>query len=113
MEGSTSIIIAHRLKTVRHVDRIIVFDHGKLMPTQKIRNYRNLVDILHEYICEFTNLLHVGIVQGVPPFEQETRALRERINTNFPTISISEHIIGTALATIIGPRSLGLFIMEE
>ena len=31
IKGRTSIIIAHRLWTVRHVDRIIVLDHGKIM----------------------------------------------------------------------------------
>jgi len=31
IEGRTSIIIAHRLWTVRHVDRIIVLDHGKII----------------------------------------------------------------------------------
>lgn len=31
MQNRTSIIIAHRLWTVRHVDRIIVFDHGKIV----------------------------------------------------------------------------------
>jgi ABC-type multidrug transport system fused ATPase/permease subunit len=31
MEDRTSIIIAHRLWTVRHVDRIIVLDHGKIV----------------------------------------------------------------------------------
>ncbi|MFX1455877.1 MAG: ABC transporter ATP-binding protein [Promethearchaeota archaeon] len=31
MEGRTTIIIAHRLVTVRHVDRIIVLDNGKIM----------------------------------------------------------------------------------
>ncbi|MCK4381291.1 MAG: ABC transporter ATP-binding protein [Candidatus Lokiarchaeota archaeon] len=31
IEGRTSIIIAHRLWTVRHVDRILVLDHGKIM----------------------------------------------------------------------------------
>ncbi|TFF87334.1 MAG: ABC transporter ATP-binding protein [Promethearchaeota archaeon] len=31
MENRTSIIIAHRLWTVRHVDRIIVLDHGKIV----------------------------------------------------------------------------------
>jgi len=30
-KGRTSIIIAHRLWTVRHVDRIIVLDHGKIV----------------------------------------------------------------------------------
>ncbi len=31
MKDRTSIIIAHRLVTVRHVDRIIVLDHGKIV----------------------------------------------------------------------------------
>ena len=31
MQGRTSIIIAHRLWTVRHVKRIIVLDHGKIV----------------------------------------------------------------------------------
>ena len=31
IQGRTSIIIAHRLWTVRHVDRIIVLDHGKIV----------------------------------------------------------------------------------
>lgn len=31
MDGRTTIIIAHRLSTVRDVDRILVFDHGKIV----------------------------------------------------------------------------------
>lgn len=31
IKGRTSIVIAHRLWTVRHVDRIIVLDHGKIV----------------------------------------------------------------------------------
>ena len=31
IQGRTSIIIAHRLWTVRHVDRIIVLDHGRIV----------------------------------------------------------------------------------
>jgi ABC-type multidrug transport system fused ATPase/permease subunit len=31
IEGRTSIVIAHRLWTVRHVDRIVVLDHGKIV----------------------------------------------------------------------------------
>jgi ATP-binding cassette subfamily B protein len=31
MKGRTSIVIAHRLSTVRSLDRILVFDHGKIV----------------------------------------------------------------------------------
>ena len=31
MKDRTTFIIAHRLATVRHVDRIAVFDHGELV----------------------------------------------------------------------------------
>ena len=31
MEGKTTLIVAHRLSTLLHMDRIIVFDHGKII----------------------------------------------------------------------------------
>jgi ATP-binding cassette, subfamily B, bacterial len=31
MKGRTSIVIAHRLSTVRSLDRILVFDRGKIV----------------------------------------------------------------------------------
>lgn len=41
IEGRTSIIIAHRLWTVRRVDRIIVLDHGKIV---EIGNHEELMN---------------------------------------------------------------------
>jgi ABC-type multidrug transport system fused ATPase/permease subunit len=31
MQGRTTIVIAHRLSTVEHCDRIIVLDHGRVV----------------------------------------------------------------------------------
>jgi ATP-binding cassette, subfamily B, bacterial len=59
MEGRTSIVIAHRLSTVRALDRIMVFDKGRMVEEgthaslyRKGGLYRRLCD--HQGL-EFTN----------------------------------------------------------
>ena len=37
MRGRTSLVIAHRLSTVRHADRILVFNHGKIVESGSSR----------------------------------------------------------------------------
>jgi DegV family protein with EDD domain len=91
---------------------MFVLEKGGLVPIQKSRNSRHLVDILHEFVSEFGELEHIAIMQGVPPFEQEVRSLRDRIAEEYPDTPLSEHTINPSLAAMIGPRSLGLFAME-
>jgi DegV family protein with EDD domain len=95
------------------VTPFFILENGRLVPIQKVRNSRHLVDMLHEFIAEFANLKHIALVQGVPPFDQEARNLKERINGDFPTATFSEHTLGAALATILGPRCLGVVAMEH
>jgi hypothetical protein len=51
------------------------------------------------------------MIQGIPTFEQEIRNLRERVN--FDGITVSEHTLGIAMATLLGPQSFGLIAMEK
>jgi DegV family protein with EDD domain len=92
---------------------IYILEEGKLVHTLKARNNRHLVDLLHEFLCEFNDLKHIALLQGAPPFENETRALRERLTLDFGHTPISEHTISAELAAIIGPRSLGMFAMQS
>jgi DegV family protein with EDD domain len=88
-------------------------ENGRLVHTQKIRSPRHLVDIMYEYVAEFENLKYLGLIQGLNTYEQESRNLRDRIGQNVRTTPLCEHSLSLSLATLLGPRSIGLVVMES
>jgi fatty acid-binding protein DegV len=92
---------------------LFTIEKGDLTPIQKARNMRHLADLLEEFISEFGSLKHIALLKGTLPFDQEARLLRERIKNKFPTTNYSEHTLGTPLASLLGPRSLSMIVMEE
>jgi DegV family protein with EDD domain len=91
---------------------LYMLEKGSLVPIQKVRNARHLVECLYEFIGEFAGVDHIAIVQGVPAYEPEARALRDRIAEDLPDTPISEHIISPALAAVFGPHTIGIFVRE-
>ena len=57
LENRTSIIIAHRLSTVRNADRIVVIDHGEIV---EMGNHQQLMEkggrYSHLYTMRFRDL---------------------------------------------------------
>lgn len=98
-----------------HLGMLPVFtmDKGELVHSEKARNKRHLVDILHEFLTEFGDLEHISLLQGLPTFETETRALRERLAEDHADTPISEQNIAPQIASIIGPHSLGIFALQS
>jgi DegV family protein with EDD domain len=88
-------------------------ENGRLVHTQKIRSPRHLVDIMYEFVAEFENLKYLALLQGISSYEQESRNLRDRISQNVRTTPLCEHGLSLALATILGPHSIGLVAMEN
>jgi DegV family protein with EDD domain len=95
-----------------NICQVYALEEGELVPSQTARNPRHLVDVVHEFLSEL-DLEHVSILQGAPPFEQETRALRERLAEEQPGVPVSEQIINAPFASFIGPHSLGVFALER
>lgn len=88
-------------------------ENGRLVHTQKIRSPRHLVDIMYEFVAEFENLKYLALLQGITTYEQESRNLRDRISQNVRTTPLCEYSLSLALATILGPHSIGLVVMEN
>lgn len=56
-KGKTAVVIAHRLSTVRHADKIIVLDKGKVVEEG---SHAELVDLRGEYYRLVRNQLELG-----------------------------------------------------
>jgi ATP-binding cassette subfamily B protein len=56
-EGKTAVVIAHRLSTVKHADKIVVLDKGKVVEEG---NHAELVTLKGEYYRLVKNQLELG-----------------------------------------------------
>jgi DegV family protein with EDD domain len=90
-----------------------VLENGRLIAVQKIRNSRQLVDMLCDFLSEFDHLNHIALIHGAPFYDQEARLLRERITSSYISAQFSEHPLNIALASVLGPRALGIIAMEN
>lgn len=92
---------------------IFTLEEGQISAVEKVRNARSLVDFMQEFICEFDNLQHIAFIQSIPTMSNEARLMREHAQNCFPQTPFSEHTINLPLATLIGPRSIGLVAVEK
>jgi DegV family protein with EDD domain len=92
---------------------IFTLEEGAISAVEKVRNMRGLVDFMQEFVCEFENLQHIAFVQSIPPLSHEARLMREHVQNCFPNTPFSEHNINLPLATLVGPRSMGLVVIEK
>ncbi len=91
---------------------IFAIEEGQLTPLEKLRNNRHTVNYFQEFLDEFDNLQHVALLQSVPPNQPEAQILRDHAREIFPNTPFTTHSINLPLATLFGPRSMGLFVIE-
>lgn len=92
---------------------IIILEYGQLRIIHKARSPRNIFGTFHEFATEIGKLQHIALLKGLSPIFNEVNSLRERIRGDFPNTPYSEHTLGTSLATILGPMTLGLVAVEH
>lgn len=92
---------------------VFTLEDGRLSPLEKVRNQRAALDFFQEFINEFDDLDHIALLQGHPQMIQESRILKQFITEYSPQTPYSEHTINTTLASLIGPRCLGLVVAER
>ncbi len=92
---------------------IFAMEEGHLTALEKVRNHRNMLDFFQEFLDEFDSIQHIALLQSVQPNTQDSRLLREHAEDFFSGTPFSEHSINLPLATLLGPRTQGLIVVEN
>lgn len=92
---------------------IFAMEEGHLTPLEKVRTHRNVIEFFQEFLDEFDDLQHIALLQSVQTNAQDSRLLREHAEDLFPQTPFSEHTINLPLATLLGPRTNGLLLIES
>jgi DegV family protein with EDD domain len=91
---------------------IFTIEEGKLIPVEKVKNSRQALLYFQEYIEEFDEVENIALAQAPPYSPHDTRLLREYIQNHFTTTTFTEHSTNLPMAALLGPRSLGLFLVD-
>jgi DegV family protein with EDD domain len=92
---------------------IFTLEEGKLNPLDKVKNYRNVIDYFIEFIDEFDDLENVSFIHPSTQGLVESKLIRQHMEENFSGVMYSEHSINPFLASLIGPRGMGIVITEK
>ncbi|MFA5836559.1 MAG: DegV family protein [Bellilinea sp.] len=92
---------------------VYTLEEERLTPLEKVRSYRQTVDLFVEFLEEFENLRHIALVQSIPPLLTDTRSVRLLFQEIYPNTSYSEHNINIPLAALLGPRALAMLAVEK
>lgn len=92
---------------------VYTLEEERLTPLEKVRTYRQTVELFVEFLEEFENLRHIALLQSTPPLLPDTRSVRQLFQEIYPNTSYSEHNLNVPLAALLGPRALALLAVEK
>jgi DegV family protein with EDD domain len=92
---------------------IYSLEEGKLLPVQKVKNFRGLYDVFQEFLDEFDDLKMVTLLQNGIKAPIEERMFRQYCKERFRNSNFFELPISLPQAVLFGPQSLGLVVVEN
>lgn len=91
---------------------IFAFEEGRLVPMEKVRTPRHLCEAFQDFMSEFESPVQIALLRSSVRCNLRTGPLRQFVKESFPGTVFSEHSLQPPLAALLGPRSIGLFVME-
>ena len=90
----------------------LTMEEGSLIPMEKVRSRPRAVEKLIEFISEFSDVEHLGILQYQDTPTEEGRTIAERLRVVYPSIPIATVCYGPVISTHVGLSSVGAVVLE-
>lgn len=91
---------------------ILAIEDGDIVAMEKVRTRVQAIEKLLEFTSEFSCIAQMAILQTMPNHTDRTRMLLERLAVEHPGREVPVLTYGPALATHIGPNSIGITVHE-
>jgi DegV family protein with EDD domain len=90
----------------------LTMEGGRMIPMEKVRSRPRAIEKLIEFVCEFSSVEHLAILQSSQRPTQESLSMMDRLRSYHPRTPIQTVSYGPSLSTSIGFNSLGVAVME-
>lgn len=90
----------------------LTIEDGYLIPMEKVRSRIRAVEKLIEFVSEFSDLAHMGLIQAGTGETEETQGIFDRLRTIYPSTPFSINSYGPAFSSMVGFDCLGAIVLE-
>ncbi|MBN1266872.1 MAG: DegV family protein [Anaerolineales bacterium] len=90
----------------------LTMEDGQIIPMEKVRSRPRAIEKMVEFVSEFSTVQHIAILKNGAASRDEVTQLSDRLQSLHPTTPLTLHTYGPSTATCIGPRSLGVIVLE-
>jgi DegV family protein with EDD domain len=91
----------------------VTIEDGRLIPMEKVRSRHRAIEKLIEFVCEFSDVEQLGILQSQVGPTHESRSIAERLQSTHPYTNITITSYGPTMAAFVGFDSLGVAVLES
>lgn len=88
-------------------------EDGMFSAIDKMRNRRHVTDYYLDFINEFVHLEHIAYLQGANSQNVTAKIIREHVKESYPDTSFSEHRLTLTVASLFGPKCVGMIILDN
>jgi DegV family protein with EDD domain len=92
---------------------IFAFEEGRMVPMEKVRTLRHLFEAFQDFMGEFESPSQIALQHCSGRGSLRTDSLRQFVQATFPRTLFSEHPVQPHLAALLGPQSIGMYVMES